>query len=233
MPIECRQSAGSMETKPEQGARRPTAWPRREQEGLLSRVTMNDSNHAHDSARLPLAEAETDPAADQLRRAAAFLPAELLQPDETIILLLKPSLWYVLLSCMGTLITFAVITIGAFWLAEFKLLQVSQREIVLLGVGLIGLRIIWQFFEWLSRVYVLTDRRVVRIRGVIRVSVFESPLRTIQHTSAFFSLRERIFGLGSIGFATAGTGTIEAIWEMIPSPLETHQQVVHAINRYR
>ena len=100
-------------------------------------------------------------------------------------------------------------------------------------VGVAAVRLFWQFLEWLSRVYVLTDRRVIRVKGVLRISVFEAPLRQIQHTAAQYSIRERIFGLGTIGFATAGTGVIEAAWEMVARPMEVHGAVVQALNRYR
>ena len=104
---------------------------------------------------------------------------------------------------------------------------------ILFGLVLIGLRVGWQFLEWLSRVYVLTDARVLRVMGVLRVQVFEAPLKQIQHTDTVFSLRERFLGLGSIAFSTAGTGSIDAVWRMVAQPLDVHQRVVHALNRYR
>lgn len=166
-------------------------------------------------------------------RLAALLPAELLQPGEIIVLLLKPSLWFVVL---GSLRSLAIIGVAA-WLAASLIgrgvLHVSANDVTLAAVGLAVLRLFWQFLEWLSRFYVLTDRRVVRVRGVVRVSVFEAPLQKVQHTTAYYSLRERLFGLGTIGFATAGTGLVEAWWHMIARPLEVHRIVVQTLNRYR
>jgi uncharacterized membrane protein YdbT with pleckstrin-like domain len=94
-------------------------------------------------------------------------------------------------------------------------------------------RLFWQFLEWLSRVYVLTDRRVIRVRGVWRVRVFEALLKNIQHTTVERSMRERLLGLGTIGFATSGTAFTEASWRMVARPLEVHQIVVQTIGRYR
>ena len=79
----------------------------------------------------------------------------------------------------------------------------------------------------------LTDRRIVRVKGVLRVNVFETQLQQIQHTNTTFSLRERLLGLGTIHFATAGTGGIEASWEMVSHPLEVHRIVVQTLDRYR
>ena len=88
--------------------------------------------------------------------------------------------------------------------------MIAPRDAVLIGFVLAMVRGAWQFLEWLSRVYVLTDMRMIRVRGVLRVSVFETPLKNIQHTRMVLTLRERPFGLGSIAFATAGTAASTA-----------------------
>ncbi len=91
---------------------------------------------------------------------------------------------------------------------------------------------LWQCAEWWCRVYVLTDRRVLRRTGVLRVSVFEASLRNIQHTSVFMPLRERLFGLGTIGFATAGSDVFDALWVMVRQPFAVHKVVVETMQRY-
>ena len=85
--------------------------------------------------------------------------------------------------------------------------------------------------EWMNRLYVLTDRRVVRRRGVIRVNVFEARLDRMQQTTVVQSFRERLFGLGTIAFATAGTGSFDAVWEYLPEPYRVHADVAAAIDR--
>ena len=168
-------------------------------------------------------------------RAATMLPAQLLQPGEIIVLLIKPSPLYILLAPLKTLIMLLLFTVVLVFANTylFDYTGVRNREWVLLGAVLISLRLAWQFVEWLSRVYVLTDQRVIRVRGVLRVSVFECRLTQIQQTDLTYSIRERLFGLGTIGFATAGTAFTDAFWTMIANPLEVHQKVVATINRYR
>ena len=189
------------------------------------------------AVRAPHAEGEATPghAGDEVadRRAAQMLPAELLQPGEIIILLIKPSLWYVVLGSLGSLAAIGVVYVVARWLDAVGFAALSRRDLLLLAIGAAAVRLFWQFLEWLSRVYVLTDRRVIRVKGVLRISVFEAPLRKIQHTLVQFTVRERLFGLGTIGFTTAGTGAVEAAWEMVPHPLDVHRTVVEALNRYR
>ena len=174
---------------------------------------------------------ETD-ADEAAARAAGMIPAELLQPGEIIILLLKPSLWFILLVSLRMIAGIAVTAIAIDSANVYMNLGLGRQNIILAALFLILLRLTWQFLEWLSRVYVLTDRRVISVAGVLRVRVFETPLNNIQHTNLLFSLRERFFGLGTITFATAGTALVETYWFMLSAPLETHQKVVQTLNRY-
>lgn len=187
---------------------------------------------------------EADPVANPAEdladlRAAALLPQQLLQGGEVIILLIKPSPWYIVLESLRFLAVIAALLAAALastgWLAGYTKLDLvlTKLDLVLLALGIMGARLVWQFLEWLSRVYVLTDRRVIRIMGFFRVQVFETQLKKIQHTVTLFSIRERLFSLGTIGFATAGTDAVEAIWRMVSKPLEVHRVVIETLNRYR
>ncbi len=166
-------------------------------------------------------------------RVAAVLPAQLLQSGEIIVLLLKPSPWYILLESLSFLTGLGILLLLALALSHLGWLHSGRRDLVLAILALAGLKLFWQFLEWLSRFYVLTDRRIVTVRGVLRVQVFECSLKKIQHTTTTFSIRERFFGLGSINFFTAGTATVEATWRMIAKPLDIHRIVVQTLNRYR
>ena len=180
------------------------------------------------------AEAEPAPGPAVLEaRPESLLPAQLLQPGEVIVLQLKPSPWYILLEPLGTILAIALVAAAATMVVSTGWTTIGRTDLVLLGVGLGGLRLFWQFLEWLSRVYVLTDRRVIRVQGVLRVQVFETTLKNVLHTNALFSIRERLFGLGTISFATAGTGGTEAFWQMVARPLDVHHVVVQTLNRYR
>ena len=163
-----------------------------------------------------------------------MLPPQLLHSGETIVLLLKPSPWFILLECVGSLAVLAIVMLCGLTVINAGLIDRSHSDLLIAAVGLAALlRLFWQFLEWISRVYVLTDRRIVRVKGVLRVEVFETALKNVQHTTMIFSIRERMFGLGTIGFATAGTALYEAAWTMIARPLEVNQILVETMNRYR
>jgi hypothetical protein len=166
-------------------------------------------------------------------RAASLLPADLIDEDETIILLLRPSPLYIVLSSLGSLALIAVITFALAWMARLSWVGWVDTQAFGLGFGMTVLRLGWQGLEWLSRIYVLTDRRIIRRMGVLRVAVFETPLKNIQHISVFSSVRERVTALGTIGFATAGSDVFDAFWVMVNDPFGVHRKVNEAIKRYR
>lgn len=156
---------------------------------------------------------------------------DLLQPGETIILLLKPSPLFIVLMPLRFLVMVALVTAAGVYLNGL-ITFMRPTDIYLLGIAVAGGRLFWELLEWLARVYVLTDQRIITTAGVVRVSISELPLRRVQHTNLLFPLRERLLGLGTLGFSTAGTGMVEAHWRTIARPLEVHRQVVHAIRKY-
>jgi Bacterial PH domain len=168
--------------------------------------------------------------------AAAALSRDLVEDGEVIILMLRPSLWYVLLASLGGLAFIAVVTFALAYMAKFMSslpgIGWSDRQAFALGVAMSAIRVSWQMLEWMAKVYILTDRRVIVRSGVLRVSIFQAQLKNIQHTIVYQRLRERLLGLGTIGFATAGTDTLEAFWLMIRQPFQVHRTVVDAIKRY-
>jgi hypothetical protein len=166
------------------------------------------------------------------QRLAAMLPRDLIDGGEVVILLLKPSLWFVVLGPLRTLAAIVVLT--ALGVAADTWLSggVYRGQVVLAGSAALCVRLFWQFLEWLSRAYVLTDRRGIRVRGVLTVQVFECALGRVQHTEVVRVLREQLVGVGTLAFTTAGTGRVEAWWEMVSRPMQVQQEVVRAIRRY-
>lgn len=161
------------------------------------------------------------------------VPANLVSDDELVLLVLRPSMWFIVLGSLIALIIIGLITFLLAYIARLPLVDWSDTYAFAFGIGATSIRLGWQTLEWYSRLYVLTDRRVIRRQGVLRPQVFEAPLREIRHTTILASARERAFNLGSIGFATTGSDVFDAFWVMIRQPADVHRVVVNAIRRYR
>ncbi len=156
----------------------------------------------------------------------------LVQDDEIVLLVLKPSLWFVVLSSTGSLMAIAILVLILAWASRLPFIHWTDIQAFGLGAVFVSIRLLWGVAEWVNRLYVLTDRRLIVRSGVIRLFVFQTSLRNIQHTSIFISLRERLLGLGTIGFATSGSDSFDAWWDYIRRPVETHRVIIDTIHRH-
>jgi len=192
-------------------------------------TTRPRTSSSHKGASYSAGEVGVEAAADE---PAIAVPRDLVSDDEIIILVLRPSLLFVVLGSLWAIIIIGLITFLLAYIARLPWVGWSDTYAFAFGFGALGIRLAWQALEWYARLYVLTDRRVIRRKGVLRVQVFEAPLKNIQHTTILASMRERAFNLGSIGFATSGSDVFDAFWVMIRQPYDVHKTVVKAIRRY-
>jgi dephospho-CoA kinase len=151
--------------------------------------------------------------------------------DERVVLWLRPSLLFIVIRPRWVLVTIAAAA-GAVWFGARALdLPVLGSRAVSIGAALIALVSVWQFIEWLSRLYVLTDRRLLSIAGVLNQNVADVPLRNVRNLVVVRGLIERLTGLGTLGAASAGTDGYELVWLLLARPdsvLATVRQHVEA-----
>ena len=159
-----------------------------------------------------------------------LLPAHLLDGGEIVILAIKPSLWFLLFQSFRWLVAMVLLIwfVGrwGYWVPAVK-----TPLVVNVAAALAAARVGLAMLQWVSRLYVLTNRRVMRLKGIFNVDLFECPLTKIQNTYLTLTWYERLFALGTISFATAGTAGVDAYWINVNHPLEVHEQVRAAIQR--
>lgn len=173
------------------------------------------------------------PAEESVATRLCSLSRSLLADGEVVILELKPSLWFIpLLSApiVGVGLIVLLLANSTFVGERLVSWQPALRQV---GLWIIILRVVWAMLQWMCRVYVLTDRRVIRQRGVLNLQVFECPLDRLQNTFLQCTLVQRVLGLGTIFFATAGTGAVEAMWQHIRRPADVHREITKAVSRFR
>lgn len=167
------------------------------------------------------------------RGATSIIPQKLITDGEVVLLALKPSLWFILLVSVrwlvGAALTIVLVELLRPWLAE-RITQHAEQLAVLAA----AVRLIIGSLEWLGRVYVLTDRRVMRLRGVMRIDLFECPLSKLQKTELALPMSERVLGCGTVLFSTAASaGSPDAAWQTLAQPARVYRTVLEAIERYR
>jgi uncharacterized membrane protein YdbT with pleckstrin-like domain len=163
---------------------------------------------------------------------AGLVPPGTLQSDEIVLLLIKPSLWFVLL----TSARFCVVALLLAMLAVRLLppdFYVTHQQWAIAATLAILLRLVWAFVVWASQSYLLTERRIITIKGVFHAAEFQCPLRKIQRTVIDEPFVYRLFGIGTIGFATAATNHFDSTWLMVARPRVIHRRIVEQMDRTR
>ena len=155
---------------------------------------------------------------------------DLLNGSEVIILAIKPSLWYVLLVSGRWLAVLLGVCVAA-WLM-WQLNFFAGQAQVLLGIALagIGIRLAFGLLQWQSRAYILTNVRVLRIRGVLRVDMCQCHLLRIKDVPLTHSPAEKLLGLGTIALVHDSSTQPVACWRNVRHPEQVRQQIIEAIN---
>ncbi|MCH2144364.1 MAG: PH domain-containing protein [Phycisphaerales bacterium] len=159
---------------------------------------------------------------------------KVLQDDETVLMVLRPSPWFVVIDGAGVYLLILLGSLFCAWLGHktWSPVAIPESQIFPACASLLMIRLIWKIIDWANRIYVLTDRRVLRRRGVIMLSIIEMPLRRMQHSAIYARVLERSLALGTIGFASAGSSGFEVVWEMVSDPVDVHHKVLEAVERY-
>lgn len=161
---------------------------------------------------------------------AALLSRHVLRDGELVILLLKPSLWYIPLSSLrfSALVLVLMIATRVF---EDSLPPMNRLAVLEAGLFLIAGRFMWAVLLWSARLYVLTDLRIVAVTGVFTPQIFDCALRKIARTRLIYSSRERLLRLGTIEIIPLDGEEPDGTWQTVAKPRLVHEQVVAAINR--
>jgi hypothetical protein len=198
---------------------------------LTNRLDADVPPHAARSCAEParFAEAATIAPARASSSLAALLTGHLLQDGEVILLVLKPSLWFILLSSLRWAASIAILMVAAKIyddaLPGKNALYVEAGVFVMVG------RLMFAVLQWMNRLYVLTDMRILRLSGIFSPRLFDCTLRKVAGTRISFTTRERILQLGSIDIVSSDPDCGWAQWQTIAKPRQVHDQIVAAINR--
>lgn len=160
-----------------------------------------------------------------------LVPEGLLDGDEIVLLAVKPSLWFIVLRSMPWLAGCALAALLIWYLGHQRVEVDWSRPGLQVAIAVALIRVSIAMFQWASRLYVLTNRRVMRVKGVLRVDVFESPLNKIQSTCLTVSPAERLLRIGTIRIHTLGEPSRSARWEYIAQPATVHTRLRNAIAR--
>jgi Bacterial PH domain len=158
-----------------------------------------------------------------------LLTGHILRDGEVVLLTIKPSLWFIPLqslffAAVVVLLAGTILLVGP---------NTEHRRLFYLDavVFLIGLRLMLASLQWMGRLYVLTDQRILRFAGVFSVDIFDCPLRKVAGVRVVRTFREKLFGLGTLEIHPRDEQWRIAGWQTINHPNEVHAKVAAAIHR--
>jgi hypothetical protein len=180
-----------------------------------------------------------EPTSQGAQIAAHLVPADLLGGQEVIILAVKPSAWFVLLSSLPVLASATVVGVVAYVVNVYHPRTPAQVVLTLCAAGGMG-RLIFACWQWLGRTYVLTNLRIIVVRGLMNVQVTAAGLTDVRRVVLEASLSERVVSAGSI-FCLAGTDAdpgrtdladpSAVAWNVISRPQQIHEIIEDAVRR--
>lgn len=178
--------------------------------------------------------AEAGPAAEARPGAAAIKPAtaplSLLDGDEIIQLSIKPSVWYIPLVSLNFGATALLAGIGLYFAMRGGVLAESALPFQVL-IAAAAVRLGLATLQWASRLYVLTNRRVMRFKGVLNVDVAQLRLSDVGRVDVQAGSLARALRLGTLQIASAEEKARPCIWREVARPLEVHEILVRAVRK--
>ncbi len=177
------------------------------------------------------ADASVDAAAGaELATPLARLVAGHLIGDGEIVLMLKrPSPLSIILSCWQLII---FVLMGAAMAAIYAgSLPGHRRDYVQLGALIIAIRLAVSTVIWMGQYYVLTDRRVLTLSGVIHVDIWECPLRRLARPRMLRSWRDKALRLGHLELIPEDERVAIGLWSWLGRPEAVHLAVLQAMRR--
>ncbi len=164
---------------------------------------------------------------------ATLVPSKLLEGGEIVLLAVKPSGWFVLLVSWKVLIVAGLVGLVTVLVQESFGAGPLREGVLLICVGIGCVRVIAGCFQWVGRLYVLTNRRLMRIRGVMRVDVFTCALNRIREVTVTSGALEAALGVGTVHFTLADTEDGEGRWVHVARPVDVQELIRDAIRRAR
>lgn len=143
--------------------------------------------------------------------------------DEPVIIDRRPTLWMpIFRSCARAIpiLLFAfLVRLALAWSGRtYGFGTEASQWIIPAAILLIIALCLIACLDWLTRRYILTERRAILVCGILHQAFTEVPLSRVQHIVISKPFLLRLLNLGHIGLSTAGSDGLELVWHWFPNP---------------
>lgn len=136
--------------------------------------------------------------------------------DETVILAIRPSPWFIALGVLPAVPVAALAVLALLGLALVEDIPWDAAQAVGAGAVILGVRAAWQAYDWINRAYVLTDRRIV-VRAGIVTHTASCTLAEVAALGDATRWGERWVGCASIGIMRGAPRVRRRSWRALRS----------------
>ena len=158
---------------------------------------------------------------------------KLVDGGELIQLAIKPSGWFVVLESWPVLAVAVVVGGGAALAGRALPFDVPARRICTFCAAVAIVRLIWACAQWVGHLYILTSRRVLSVRGVLKARIDECALNGLAGTVLSTTPVGRLFRVGSIMFQHTQGRIGEIGWLHLANPTEVQEILEEAVRHAR
>jgi len=133
------------------------------------------------------------------------------------------------------LMSFYAIGIGvaALVLVILGLLADSWGTAIVIAAVIAGLTLVVGYLRRIGTKYLITTQRLRISRGLVRKKVQETRLERVQNVNYQQGVLDRVLGVGTVDFDTAGSDDSEFRFEWVNEPEEVVRAVDHAVEDAR
>ncbi len=188
----------------------------------------DDRPSRSDASFHPFAAADAPPAHAELGAVGLTIPSGLIDGGEVVLMAIKPSMWQPLLTSAPWWVTSLALAIAVSVLGAplpGLSLAMTVQAILLIGAARFGLALV----RWIPRWHLLTNRRVMDIRGVRRPRVSALLLVDIRNTYLTREPLDRLLSIGSITMVTEREHDTPRVWRWVADPDLVHDKIRRAI----
>ena len=169
-------------------------------------------------------------AAIEQERSAAL---KFLEGGEAIIFAIRPSLWFLPLVSAPVALGVTVLAIAVHLAGPVLAGGVPPYALAMLWAAVVLGRLFAAGIQWMGRLYVLTNRRLITIHGLTRFQVRQCPLTKVLGVDLSAGAADKLLGLATLTFRVCQGEPGVGAWADLARPAEVRLQIEDAIRRCR
>ena len=156
---------------------------------------------------------------------------KVLHDDEEIILLIKPHQWNIFLSSLPMLLSLAIVSLAINYLhASGNFISDSLYNLMIFICMIAGIvQVFAATIAWNAKFYVLTNRRVLLIKGAIYLQITDCDLKLIKSIEVAKIGFEKFTKLGTVRIEVRDNPYLEIDWINLADPDDIKNKICQAI----